>query len=118
MNKTKTSKNIPMINVVGNSCLECPFFSLESHGNSASGSCNAPDLDRALDNDRKSYVTTELKITGKYSSNSIIKVPRPKWCPLSIGDAIITVRKEPHGILENINYDLKNNTLQENWDSF
>lgn len=107
-----------MIERVGNSCLECPFFELESHGNAASGTCNAPDNDRACDKNFKGYGLTELKITGKYSSDSIISVPRPKWCPLNIGDAIITVKKDPNGILEKINYDLEKDTLEEVWETF
>lgn len=116
--KKHKEKHIPMIEYVKDSCLECPFFQLESHGNSASGSCHAPDLDRAIDNKRKSMSCTELKITGRYSSNSIIKVPIPDWCPLKIGDAIITIKKQKMGILTKINYDLEKKTLEKEWDMF
>lgn len=116
--KKDKEKHIPMILEVKDSCLGCLFFTLESHGNSASGDCNAPDLDRAIDTKRKSVRNTELKITGKYSSNNIIKVPIPKWCPLKIGDAIITIRKDKRGILKKMDYDLAKKTLETEWDMF
>ncbi len=111
-------KHIPMILKVKDSCLDCPFFIFESHGNSASGRCDAPDLDRAIKHNRRRMGNTELKITGKYSSHSIIKVPIPKWCPLRIGDAIVTIRKPKHGIPLKMNYDLGKKSLETEWDMF
>lgn len=116
--KKKIERHIPMIERVVDSCLSCPFFELRNHRNSASGSCHAPDLRRAIDHNRKTVRHRELKITGKYSSSSVIKVPMPDWCPLRLGDAIITIRKDAHGIPLKRNYDLEKNTLETEWDMF
>lgn len=108
----KTTKHIPMINRVKDSCLDCPFFELRNNRNSAHGECNADDLERAIDYkmERKPNAG-RLKVTGRYSPNSIIKVPIPKWCPLKIGDAIITLRKSPHGWKEEMHYNMEKKTL-------
>ena len=109
-----------MVKVVGDSCLECPFFELRNNRNSASGGCNAPDLDRFLDNPKlKDKKKHELAITGKYSGSNIIKVPRPDWCPLNIGDAIITLRKKRYdGWDESLSYDLKKKVVIETYEPF
>lgn len=109
-----------MITVVGDSCLDCPFFELRNNRNSASGQCNAPDLDRFLDNPKlKDRKKNELAITGKYSGRNIIKVPRPDWCPLNIGDAIITLRKKNYDRWEeSLNYDFKKKVVEETYEPF
>lgn len=122
--KSKITQHIPFIIYVKKSCLGCPFFELKSHGNSASGTCNADDLERSIDfNTKEKASGHELKITGRYSSSSIIKVPRPKWCPLTIGDAIVTIRNKPCALQEELRYKIdkydgkkKNNTLTHTYD--
>lgn len=118
--KSHSSKHIPMIvHVKVNTCIGCPFFIFELAGKlNAHAYCHAPDLTRAIDHDLPNNSLRELKISGKFGSNSIIKCPRPKWCPLNIGDAIITSRKPMNGIMENLNYDLVKNNIKETWDAF
>ena len=93
MNRELDMKNMKYIHTtyrVGKSCIECPFFRLESSINCAYAWCAAPDLDRAINNDITSRFGMELKVSGEFSRRSIIDAKRPKWCPLRVGDFIIT----------------------------